>query len=229
MTIVTMLYIWQISPTSEQDSQYPIKPKPIRKYRFNNITVDFTLASEDFELQILNFVKDKTFKNSIFYYSTSQQIEKQLNVTYWPIGECNLVIASEITDEFKSLANLSTTYILFEETENLFNFTFDFVHSNPQWNHFYPPVVFVDNVTRLNFLQLGIPVILLKRAPVDYRPVLDTIWELQHPSDCDNVVTLFQFLKKQTFERVRDEAGCGMGCSVHYIHMSMQQAYEQRR
>jgi hypothetical protein len=204
--LISLLYLLYVTFKNPENSFYEENKKTNsnntyfqpRLYKINNITVDFSLASEEFELEIIQYF-DKILSNSnaLSYYFNTNSTKKNPSprITISPSTPTEnidlLVVNGNITSLFYLNVNRTSNYILFQETPEILNFSFDFVHLNPQWNHLFLPIILVENTLRINLLYLKSPILLLKRAPMDFRPIIDTLWELQHPSDCENAVCYF--------------------------------------
>lgn len=191
LSVVSIVWVFYLSPSTKSSIRNTVQPLQFqpRLYQINNVTVDFSLASSEFENKVIQYFRQST----VTYYRISNET-KSPTITISPSPPTKLVdifVVSNMSSNFISSLERTPSYILFEETIDTLNFTFEFVQVNREWNHFFPPVIFVDAVTRINFFHLETPVILLKRAPPEFRPIINTLWELQHPNDCENVVTLF--------------------------------------
>lgn len=186
----------------QNTTKLPKKP-PSRFYQINNVTIDFAHASKDFEDNFIQYIRKASLDTTLSFhlYSHFNPINdvNSPNVTQLEDRQFSadiLVVNAEASEE--ALVNTSS-YLVFASSDFL-NFTFQFVDKNRHWSHIVPPIMYIDPITRINLFHLQPPIVLLKRAGPNFKELIDNLWELQHPEDC-NAVVKTKSLENRLFPR----------------------------
>lgn len=203
VSITTIVYTFRLSSTTLPLQTRGPRPLTLKKpssrfYQINNVTIDFAHAGQDFEHNFIQHIQQASLETTLSYHLYSHfnpnNDSNSPNITLLEnrLSTADILFVSKDVNE-EALLNASS-YLIFESSD-FFNFTFEFVDRHRHWSHIIPPLLYVDNLTRINLFYFKPPLILLKRAPPVFEDQLTELWNLQHPENCSTVVKEFPFAK----------------------------------